>query len=69
MRIPSVALVWSCFVLTASDSLWFVFAAGYQVDVDSSWLVFSGVILRLWQDTQSCTNYYSSLTLFRDSFT
>lgn len=70
-RILSVAasLELLYFVLAASDPHWFVLAAGYQADVDASWLVFFGLILRVWQSTQLHENYYSSLTLLRDSLT
>lgn len=70
-RILSVAasLELLYFVLAASDPCWFVLAAGYQADVDASWLVFFGLILRVWQSTRLHANYYSSLMLLRDSLT
>lgn len=70
-RILSVAasLELLYFVLAASALRWFVLAAGYQADVDASWLVFFGLILRVGQSTQLHANYYSGLTLLRDSLT
>lgn len=64
---PSLELLY--FVLTVYNPHWFILVAGYQAIVDASWLIFFDLIMRVGKGTRFCTNYYSTLTLLRNSLT